>query len=38
MVSFGPSIDNPHSPNERVKITSVENFYNYLLETLKRID
>ena len=38
MVSFGPSIDNPHSPNERVKITSVENFYNYLLETLKHID
>ena len=38
MVSFGPSIDNPHSPSECVKITSVENFYNHLLEILKRID
>ncbi len=38
MVSFGPSIDNPHSPSERVKISSVKNFYNYLQEILKRID
>jgi dipeptidase D len=38
MVSFGPSIDNPHSPSERVKISSVKNFYNHLLEVLKRID
>jgi len=38
MVSFGPTIENPHSPKERVKIKSVENFYNYLLTALKRID
>ena len=38
MVSFGPTIENPHSPKERVKIKSVENFYNYLLTALERID
>ena len=38
MVSFGPTIRNPHSPNERVKIASVENFYGHLLTILKRLD
>ena len=38
IVSFGPTIENPHSTNERVNIKSVENFYNYLLTALKRID
>jgi dipeptidase D len=38
MVSFGPSIKNPHSPKECVNIKSVGNFYKYLLEILKRID
>lgn len=38
MVSFGPSIKNPHSPKECVNIKSVENFYSYLLKILKRID
>ena len=26
MVTFGPQIENPHSPNERVLISSVESF------------
>src|ERR1700690_3183244 len=30
MVSFGPTIVDPHSPNERVQISSVESFWNYL--------
>jgi dipeptidase D len=37
MVSFGPTIIDPHSPNERVQISSVESFWNFLklaLETL----
>ncbi len=37
MVSFGPTIMNPHSPQERVNIPSVERFYNLLLQTLKNI-
>ena len=38
MVSFGPSIENPHSSNERIRIESAENFYGYLRAALKRID
>jgi dipeptidase D len=37
MVSFGPTIENAHSPNERVQISAVESFWNFLklaLETL----
>ncbi|MGD0310793.1 MAG: aminoacyl-histidine dipeptidase, partial [Acidobacteriota bacterium] len=30
MVSFGPTIVDPHSPNERVQISSVESFWSYL--------
>lgn len=37
MISFGPTIRNPHSPDERVHIESVEKFWNYLVETLKNI-
>ena len=37
MISFGPTIRNPHSPDERVNIESVEKFWNFLLETLKNI-
>ncbi len=37
MISFGPTIRSPHSPDERVDIKSVENFWNYLVETLKNI-
>ncbi len=35
MVSFGPTIRNPHSPDEMVNIKSVEKFWNFLLEVLK---
>ncbi len=36
MISFGPTIRNPHSPDEMVNIKTVELFYEYLVETLKR--
>ena len=34
MISFGPTICYPHSPDEKVEIASVEKFYNFLLHTL----
>jgi dipeptidase D len=37
MISFGPTIMNPHSPDERVNIDSVKKFWDYLLATLKNI-
>lgn len=37
MISFGPNITGPHSPDERVEIKSVQKFYKYFLEVLKRI-
>lgn len=37
MISFGPTILGAHSPDERVQISTVEKFYNLLLETLKNI-
>jgi len=37
MISFGPQIEFPHSPNERVKIDSVGRFYDLLTETLKEL-
>lgn len=37
IVSFGPNISNPHSPDECVEIDSVERFYNYLIKTLEKI-
>jgi aminoacyl-histidine dipeptidase len=30
MISMGPQIEHPHSPSERVKIDTVERFYNVL--------
>ncbi len=35
MISFGPTIRNPHSPDEKVHIDSVGLFWDYLIETLK---
>ncbi|MBR6760394.1 MAG: aminoacyl-histidine dipeptidase [Alistipes sp.] len=35
MISFGPTICYPHSPDEKVNIASVEKFYDFLLHTLK---
>jgi len=37
MISFGPTIQGAHSPDERVKIESVKKFWDYLKETLKNI-
>jgi dipeptidase D len=37
MISFGPTIQGAHSPDERVQIKSVENTWHFLLELLKRI-
>lgn len=35
MISFGPTIRHPHSPDEKVNIKTVGLFYDFLLETLK---
>jgi dipeptidase D len=35
MISFGPTIRGPHSPDEKVKIDTVGLFWEYLVETLK---
>lgn len=37
MISFGPTIKGAHSPDERVQISSVQKFWRFLLEALKRI-
>jgi dipeptidase D len=37
MASFGPTIESPHSPNERVQIASVEKFWNYLKLVLENL-
>jgi len=35
MISFGPTIKNPHSPDEKVNIASVQKFWTLLLDVLK---
>lgn len=37
MISFGPTIKNPHSPDEKCEIASVEKYWDFLLATLKEI-
>ncbi len=37
MISFGPDIRGPHSPNEKVSIPSTERFWNYLLILLRQL-
>jgi len=37
MISFGPTIRFPHSPDEKVNIPSVSLFWEFLLETLKNV-
>jgi dipeptidase D len=37
MISFGPQIEFPHSPDERVKVDSVGVFYQLLTRTLERL-
>ncbi|BAV95377.1 aminoacyl-histidine dipeptidase [Ichthyobacterium seriolicida] len=37
MISFGPTIKNPHSPDEKVNIKSVDRFFSFLLEILSKV-
>jgi dipeptidase D len=37
MISFGPTIRYPHSPDEKVNIETVKKFWDFLVETLKSI-
>ncbi len=37
MISFGPTIVYPHSPDEKVEIASVAKFYDFLVHTLRNI-
>ncbi|MEA1874091.1 MAG: aminoacyl-histidine dipeptidase [Bacteroidota bacterium] len=37
MISFGPTIRYPHSPDEKVNIETVEKFWKWLVETLKNV-
>ncbi len=37
MISFGPTIRFPHSPDEKVKIDTVQKFWDFTVETLKNI-
>jgi dipeptidase D len=35
LISFGPTIRHPHSPDEKVNIPSVQKFWDYLVATLE---
>ncbi len=37
MISFGPTIRYPHSPDEKVNIESVKKFWDFMVETLKHV-
>ena len=37
MISFGPNIRAAHSPDEKVQISSVQKFWKFYLETLRKI-
>ena len=37
MISFGPTIEHPHSPDERVNIATVQKLYHYTLAILKAL-
>ena len=37
MISFGPTIEHPHSPDERVNIATVQKFYRYVTAALKQL-
>ena len=37
MISFGPTICYPHSPDEKVEIASVGKFYEFMVDTLRNI-
>jgi dipeptidase D len=37
MISFGPQIEFPHSPDERVKVDSVDRFWKLLTAVLEEL-
>lgn len=37
LISFGPQIESPHSPNERVEVPSVADFWKYLKAVLEKL-
>ena len=37
MISIGPDIEHPHSPDERVNIASVQKIYDLIVATLERV-
>jgi dipeptidase D len=37
MISFGPTIRYPHSPDEKVNVETVKKFWEFLVETLKEV-
>ena len=37
MISLGPTIRYPHSPDEKVNVATVHKFWDFLVETLKHI-
>ncbi|MGQ1785017.1 MULTISPECIES: aminoacyl-histidine dipeptidase [unclassified Saccharicrinis] len=37
MISFGPTIRFPHSPDEKVNIETVEKFWKFLVQTLRNV-
>ena len=37
MISFGPTIKFPHSPDEKVNIASVKKFWDFIIESLKQV-
>ena len=37
MISFGPNIKGAHSPDERVQISSVQKYWEFVIEILKQI-
>jgi dipeptidase D len=37
IISIGPQIEHPHSPDERVNIPSTENFWEYLVHLLEKV-
>jgi dipeptidase D len=38
MISLGPTLEGVHSPDEKIHIDTVERFWVFLLEILKRVD
>ena len=37
MISFGPTIEHPHTPDERVNIATVQKFYRLVLAALRQL-